>query len=141
MPAPPPTEPAAPESPQPLTRAEELSAVILHMLRQDCAQNKNRDLLDSYATSAYEGAILTLAEDGYVELDTEGRIGATVTAKGNELEARMDIHERRKRIMEARQRLGIIPGMTTEKLARLYNITVAELIGATPDSGGAGGGA
>jgi len=118
---------------RPLTRTEELSAVILAMLRQDCAP-KDRDMLDSWATSAYERAILTLAEDGYVELDTEGRIGATVTAKVNELEARMDIHERRKRIVEARQRLGAIPGMTPEKLSSLYGITVAELMGETPES-------
>ncbi len=114
---------------KPLTRTEELSAVILHMLRQDCARNNDRDKLDSWAISAYEGAILTLAEDGYVELDSEGRIGATVTAKGNQLEARMEIHERRERITQARQRLGAIPDMTHEKLARLYNITIAELIG------------
>lgn len=114
----------------PLTRTEELAAVILAMLRQDCSQNRDRDKLDSWAISAYEGATLTLAEDGYLELDPGGgRIGATVTAKGNELESRKDIHERRKRIVEARQRLGTIPGMTPAKLARLYNITIAELTG------------
>ena len=32
---------------KPLTRPEELSAVILHMLRQDCAQNSDRDKLDT----------------------------------------------------------------------------------------------
>ena len=69
-----------------------------------------------------------------MELDSEGRIGATVTAKGNQLEARMEIHERRKRVTEARQRLGTSPDMTREKLARLYNITIAELMGEeTPD--------
>ncbi len=124
---------------KPLTRTEELSAVILHMLRQDCAQNSDRDKLDSWAISAYEGAILTLAEDGYLELDSEGRIGATVTAKGNRLEARMESRERRERITQARQRLGAIPDMTREKLARLYNITIAELMGETPDNDDMGG--
>jgi len=121
---------------KPLTRAEELSAVILAMLRQDCTRNTDRDKLDSWAISAYERAILTLADDGYLELDSAPyRIGATVTAKGNELEARMDVHERCERTMQARRSLGTIPGMTPEKLARLYNITIAELMGETPESG------
>ena len=68
---------------EPLTRTEELSAVILAMLRQDCAQNSDRDKLDSWATSAYERAILTLAEGGYVELDSEGRIGASNCLKSS----------------------------------------------------------
>ena len=117
---------------KPLTRAEELSAVILTMLRQDCTRNTDRDKLDSWAISAYERAILTLADDGYLELDgAPYRIGATVTAKGNELEARMGVHERCERIMQARRSLGTIPDMTPEKLAHLYNITIAELMGET----------
>ena len=119
---------------KPLRRTEQLSAVILALLRQDCAGTSDRDKLDSWAISAYEHAIFTLGEDGYVELNTEGRIGATVTAKGNELEARMDVHERHERIKEAKQRLGTIPGMTAEKLARLYSVTVDELMAETPES-------
>ena len=56
-----------------------------------------------------------------------------MTAKGKELEERMDLFERDKRIKEARERLGTNPDLTPEKLARLYQITVAELMGEMTD--------
>lgn len=101
---------------RPLARKEGLYAVILHMLRQDCGQTAiGRDTLDSWAISAYEQAILTPADVGYLEPESApGRIGATVTAKGNELDERRDLFERDKRIIEARERLGTISDMTPD---------------------------
>jgi hypothetical protein len=106
---------------------EELYAVIFDLVRQACG-TKDRDKLDSWATGAYERAIETLASAGFVEIDGEGRIGATVLPAGRNFEAWMEFHERRKRVREARQRLGTAPDLTPERLARFHDITVMELM-------------
>jgi hypothetical protein len=105
---------------------EELYAVIFALVRQGCA-TQDPDKLDSWAISAYERAIETLAEAGLVAIDTEGRIGATVLPAGRNFEAWMDHHERCKRIREAKRRVDDDPDMTVARAARLYDITVEEL--------------
>jgi hypothetical protein len=63
---------------------DELYATILALVRQDCG-SANSDTFDSWAISAYERAILELADAGYVEIDGGGRITATITETGPQL--------------------------------------------------------
>jgi hypothetical protein len=105
---------------------DELYAVILALVRQDCGGG-NSDTFDSWAIGAYERAILALADAGFVELDGQGRIGATLTETGRNFEAWMDAYDRRRRVAEARHRLATVRGLTPEGIARLYDITVADL--------------
>jgi len=69
---------------------------------------------------------------GFVEIDGEGGIGATVLPKARKFEAWMQAYDRRKRIWEARHKLGTVPGLMPEDLAMLYDITVAELVAEMP---------
>lgn len=110
---------------------DELYAVILALVRQDCGI-ANSDRFDSWAISAYERAILELADAGYVEIDGGGRITATITETGRNFEAWMDAYDRRKRVAEARHQLATVPGLTPEGIARVYGITVADLAAETP---------
>ena len=52
--------------------------------------------------------------------------------KARKFEAWMEAYDRRKRIWEARHKLGTVPGLTPEGLAMLYDITVAELVAEMP---------
>ena len=110
---------------------DELYAVILALVEQGCG-TKDHDKLDSGAISAYERAIETLVGAGFVEIDGEGRIGAMVLPKARKFEAWMEAYDRRKRIWEARHKLGTVPGLMPEDLAMLYDITVAELVAEMP---------
>lgn len=107
---------------------EELYFLILRLVQQDC-ETKEEGTFDSWAISAYEAAICALADAGFVELDREGRIGATLTEQGRRFEAWMEFHERRKRIAEARHYLATVPGARERRqaVARLYGLTVDDL--------------
>jgi hypothetical protein len=78
---------------------------------------------------------VTLEEAGFVKIDQQGRIGGTILPKARKFEAWMEFHDRRKRIGEARHLLATVPGLTAEVQARVHNITLAELVGETPESG------
>lgn len=124
---------AAPHNPDPPAMTDEtppseargeaelyLYATILALVRQGC-EASDRDSFDSWAISAYERAILALADHGYVELDRGGgRIFARLTEAARSLEDWREAHERRQRIAEARELLATVPGMTPERAARLY---------------------
>jgi hypothetical protein len=59
--------------------------------------------------------------------------GGVVSAAGAEQKALwMQAYDRRKRIWEARHKLGTVPGLMPEDLAMLYDITVAELVADMP---------
>ncbi len=114
------------------SREDELYAIILALVQQDCS-TKDHNILDSWATSAYERAIEALDVEGFVEIDpTGGRIFAALLPKAHKFVEWMEIHDRRKRILEAREKLATVPGLTMQGLARLYNITEAELMASDP---------
>jgi hypothetical protein len=110
---------------------DELLAVIFALVEQSCGVKD--DKLDSWAISAYERAIEMLAEVGFVELDGDGRIGATILPKARKFEAWMETHDRRKRVGRARHELATVPGLTPETTARRHDITIAELTGEKPE--------
>jgi hypothetical protein len=107
---------------------DELYAVILALVRQGC-ENGTAGQLDSWAISAYERGIEALAEAGFVEIEREGRIFAKLLPKAEKFEAWMELHDRRKRVREAKHRLATASDVTPKGLASLYNITIAELMG------------
>jgi hypothetical protein len=85
---------------------------------------------DSWAISTYERAIIALERAGYVEIDNgPGRIYGRLTEQGRMFDAWMALHDRRKRIAEARQFLARVPGANERRkgVARLYDIKLAEL--------------
>ena len=72
------------------TGEDELWALILDLVEQSCGI-KGGEELDSWATSAYERAIIALEEAGFVEIDPAcGRICAKVLAPTNELPLRYE---------------------------------------------------
>jgi hypothetical protein len=99
------------------------------MVRQHCG-TANADQLDSYAVSANAAAMQLLAEAGLIKIQSEflRRLFADVLPAGHELEACIECAKRKDCIRETRHRLGAIPDLTPEQLARLYGITLAELI-------------
>ena len=111
------------------TAEQELYDIILDLVRQNCTYGENDDAFDSWAISAYEGAIIALEEAGYVAYDGPGRIGGKLTEQGRMFEAWMALHDRRKRIADARRYLATVPGATERRksVARLYDINVADL--------------
>ena len=111
---------------------DELWAMIFALVEQSCGVKD--DKLDSWAISAYERAIEMLAQAGFVEIDADGRIGATILPKARKFEAWMETHDRRKRVEQARHELATVPGLTPETTARRYNITVAELTADEPEA-------
>jgi hypothetical protein len=112
---------------------DELWGIILDLVEQSCGV-KTGDELDSWATGAYERAILALAEAGFVEIDpASGRIYAKLLPKAHKFAEWMEFHDRANRIRAARQELATVPGLTPETTARRYDITVAELTADTPD--------
>jgi hypothetical protein len=125
-------ERAASYTPEHEPRGEdELYYLILRLLQQDCGNDPNA--FDSWAISAYEGAIIELDRAGLVEIDRGcGRIYAKITAKGRNFEAWMEGHEHKKDIAEARRFLAALPGASEKRrkaVARCYRITLAELDG------------
>ena len=61
-----------------------LHTIILALVAQGCASRGG--VLDSWAISAYEAALLELADAGYVELDSDaGRIMGRLTHAGETL--------------------------------------------------------
>jgi len=110
------------------TGEDELWAIVLDLVAQSCGV-KGGDELDSWATSAYEHAILALAGAGFVEIDPAcGRIYATLLPKAHKFAEWIEFHDRLNRIRAARQELATVPGLTPETTARRYDITVAELV-------------
>lgn len=114
------------------TGEDELWAIILALVEQSCGVGD--DELDSWATSAYERAIEALDHAGFVKINGKGRIGATILPKARKFEEWIEFHDRPRRIREARHMLATVPGLTPEGQARLYNITVAELMAETHES-------
>lgn len=109
------------------TKEEELYAVILALAQQGCG-TVGRNKLDSWAISAYELALEALEAAGFVEIEPGGRITATLLPKAQEFEAWIELHNRRKRVIEAARQLVTRPESTPEQVARLYDITVAEIM-------------
>jgi hypothetical protein len=96
------------------------------------------DQLDSWAISAYERAIIELDEAGFVEIDpASGRIFAKVLPKARKFEEWIEFHDRFNHIRAAQHMMATHPTLTPEVQARIHNITLAELVGETPDSGNA----
>ena len=116
------------------TAEDELWFIIFKLVRQDCGYKE--DFLDSWATSAYERAILALEQAGFVELQHGGRIYAKLLPKWHKFEEWMELHDRRKRIREARHELATVPGFKPETIAFIYNITLAELTGEEEEKDG-----
>ncbi len=115
------------------TAEDELYTVILDLVRQSCGTGRGEEL-DSFAISAFERSIEVLDEAGFVAIDPgAGRIVATLLPKARKFDAWMEIHDRRKRIAEARHGLATVPGLTPEVQARVYRVTVAELIDEPPE--------
>jgi hypothetical protein len=118
------------------TGEDELYAVILALVEQSCSTGSGGDL-DSWALSAFERAIEALAGVGFVQIETTGgRLFARLLPKARKFEAWMEIHDRRKRIAEARHMLATVPGLTPEVPARVYRVTVDELIDEAAESRG-----
>lgn len=117
------------------TGEDELWALILDLVEQSCGI-KGGEELDSWATSAYERAIIALEEAGFVEIDPAcGRICAKVLPAARKFQEWMEFHDRPNRIRAARHELATVPGLTPEVTARRHDITVAELMGETPPGG------
>lgn len=75
------------------TAEDELWAVILDLVAQSCGV-KGGDEFDSWATSAYERAILALAGAGFVEIDPAcGRIYAKLLPQARKFEEWMEFHD------------------------------------------------
>ncbi len=113
------------------TGEDELWAIVFALVEQSCRGID--DKLDSWAISAYERAIEMLAQAGFVEIETCGRIGATILPKARKLEAWIEIHDRRRRVAAARHELATVQGLSPEGLSRLHNITLAELTSEEPE--------
>jgi uncharacterized protein (DUF433 family) len=119
-------------TPEPDPRGEDrLTFLILRMLQQACEQTAGE--FDSWATSAYEAAILELTEQGLIELDKNcGRIYVKLTEKGRHFETWMEHYDRLDRIREAKHILATVPGMTAEQIVkthgRFYGFGAAALI-------------
>jgi hypothetical protein len=75
---------------------EELYYIILRLVEQSCGQKDGTEF-DSFAISAYEHALESLAQAGLVEMEPEGRICGKITPSGRNFAAWMEYHERRKR--------------------------------------------
>ena len=108
----------------------ELYDIILDLVAQNCTYGEDDEAFDSWAISAYEHAIIALERAGYVEMDKgPGRIAGTLTEQGRMFDAWMALHDRRKRIAEARRFLARVPGANERRkgVARLYDIKLAEL--------------
>lgn len=65
-----------------------LEALVL-MVRQHCAEEEGRDVVDSIAISSDEAAILSLAEHGLLEVIEGGRIMGRWTTAGKAFVARV----------------------------------------------------
>ena len=115
------------------TGEDELWVIILALVEEACGTGG--DELDSWATSAYERALEALDRAGFVEIDqAAGRIRAKLTPTAREFEAWVEFHDRDERIRKARHELAKYPKLTPEMLARVHDITLAELMGETPES-------
>lgn len=114
---------------RPLTPEDWVFSALLDMVWQHCGSALD-DKLDSYAISANATAMRLLADAGLIQIESEfsRRVFANVLPAAHELAARIEAANRKERIREARERLGTIPDLTPEKMAKLYDITLAELI-------------